>query len=237
MARLVVDELERKTAGAATTHAPVAAATAAAKSSPQMPTSTNLRGKRIDAVVAAQASHSETQGGPKWAEDCGLCALKNLTGEPSFTLSDVLAVARPMQAKLAAARSAGRTTLVEHMQEGKGNFSGGVLCALLEKHGYVCVGGLDGACERLEFFAHVAGSRLVGCLWRTGGDGQTQVTSGHWLCASYVHDAASSFESRVWVRKDSCGSTADTKTTESIMADLRSATADGRDFLVVVDTQ
>ena len=63
---------------------------AAAESGTQ--TVVNMRGKRIDSVVAAQGSHSEGTGrrANPWPEDCGLCALKNLTAEPSFSLKTCL---------------------------------------------------------------------------------------------------------------------------------------------------
>ena len=60
------------------------------------PGATNHRGGKVDVIVSAQGSHRETPSGAVWGSDCGLCAIKNVTVDATLTLSNLLAVVRPL---------------------------------------------------------------------------------------------------------------------------------------------
>ena len=85
----------------------------------------NTRGFDVKLMVSTQASHVDSAG-VTWREDCGLCAVKNVTVQPDFTLSDLLAVIETKNQESKDQQSP--PSLFEH---GKGNFSGAALTMLM----------------------------------------------------------------------------------------------------------
>ena len=88
--------------------------------------------------ISEQASHKETEGSLCWRLDCGLCAAKNVTCNVSFTLPEMLAVARPLQAAINAEVKAGANSKGRVLDESAGNFNAKAIEALLDTRGYAC---------------------------------------------------------------------------------------------------
>ena len=156
-------------------------------------------------IVSAQGSHRETPSGAVWGSDCGLCAIKNVTVDATLTLSNLLAVVRPLQEKKVGGGA-------DFLDEGNGDFNGQGLVAFLEENGYQCAFGRGHLIELLEMLCLTPiGARFMGVVWHVPGEPQHDFTeqsehtthlascccAGHWLGASYEHSSRP-FAERRW---------------------------------------
>ena len=202
----------------------------------------NRRGAPVDALVARQSTHKEADGEDAWGDDCGLCALKNVTSNASFTLPAMLAVARPMQAAIDAEVAAGAEAKARIFEEKIGNFNTRAIEGLLETQDYACArlsekeGGKSGMARALVEQLCIAsgiGPRVCGVVWRLGvveDDGKA--TGGHWCGASYEH-SDKPLTQRRWYEKDSLLAAAKPVSFEAVFRTLDGTEHDNRDFVVI----
>ncbi|KAJ8613160.1 hypothetical protein CTAYLR_004828 [Chrysophaeum taylorii] len=193
------------------------------------------RGNDARAVVARQGAHGISN-------DCGLCALKNVTVNTTITVQETLETARELQQVLdSEVLTSGMHSEVDHF-DNTGNFSGKVLVELAFKHGYRLYrisSENDGQCGHaralVETLSFLANSRLCGALWRLGSAIGTAAASGHWVAASHVPSLAD-WRQHEWAFKDSLVSgPAKITITEDVLAKLDSAERQRAEFFVVVD--
>ena len=123
--------------------------------------------------------------------DCGLCALKNITGAMELvTLKDMLEVLHA-------------NPVVPEYVYGVGDFSGEALKGFLRSMDYCPLTAVGNVSKHLEFFCQAFGPRVVGVVWRVGSVGDKEkVAHGHWVGMAYEHDAAREFMARRWHYKD-----------------------------------
>ena len=189
----------------------------------------NLRGGDVKKVFSRQASHKDEQGNV-WEKDCGLCALKNITGVMEHvTLKSMLEVLHANQP-------------VPVYVPGEGNFSGEALKVFLRSMDYAPLTGVGNVSNHVEFFCQAFGPRVVGVVWRVGNvGGKDKVAHGHWVGMTYEHDAARDFAARHWHYKDgavhhSVGEAMDTTAALAKLEAVDSAdTAKLRDWFLVMD--
>ena len=141
-------------------------------------------------AVVAQGSH----GLPL---DCGLCALKNVTGDVEILAEAAFATARALEATLCEqeATIGPQRSIVRHFMEGTGNLSGCAIkeIALANAYGFYRLSReQEGECGHaralMEMLSILTGPRLCGALWRQGpGVAGADASYGHWVGAAHIH--------------------------------------------------
>jgi hypothetical protein len=190
-------------------------------------------GNNRDKMVALQGSHG-------MADDCGLCALKNITGNPGISKAETLVLARKFEAELDETDSA--PNQVHHL-DATGNFSGRVLEAVAAANDYgtyrlskETFGECGDARALVETLCILLKSRVCGVVWREGSavDGTATSSWGHWLGASYLPNLGD-WRSHNWALKDSLDSNVHIGSTEQLLERLDEVERKRFDFFVVVD--
>ena len=93
----------------------------------------NSRRFAVDAIISVQGqSFERTSLAGRWRRDCGLCAIRNVTGNKSLSLVGLLEMVRPMQLQITPADSTGGSN---YLTEGHGDFNGIGLMKYLEVNG------------------------------------------------------------------------------------------------------
>lgn len=122
----------------------------------------------MEIIVSPQASHID-KGGATYHADCGLCALKNVTGNSDFGLEGLLEVCSKIQ-------QPGES---EHSlyHAGIGNFSGRAIMEYAATADYTCLtpglgerGSAEQASAVIEIFCTALKDRVVGLIWRLPSD-------------------------------------------------------------------
>ena len=196
--------------------------------------SSSHRGLDGKPMVAHQQDHG-------LANDCGLCALKNATGNANIYIDDVLEIANRFESALKAEEAAsGVKSSVRHVDE-TGNFSGAVLVAVAEANNYAAYRlskEQDGECGHaralVETLCLLANARVCGVVWRLGGAIGAATSSGHWVAASHI-PSIRDWRTHQWFFKDSLRNDAVAKSTEEILLELDTAERRRADFYVIVD--
>ena len=122
---------------------------------------------------------------------------KSVTCNASFTLPEMLAVARPLQVSIDAEVKAGANPKGWVLGESVGNLNAKAIEALLDTRDYACarlplrLGEAPSGKPRalIEHLCSDIGKRVCGVIWRLGEVGKDGVdaTAGHWLGAAYEH--------------------------------------------------
>ena len=188
------------------------------------------RGNDGTLVIARQGSHGVKN-------DCGLCALKNVTVCTQFSLQDAQKIAPDLDSE----GTVGMFTPVTHGDD-TGNFSGTALSLLAYKFGYGAYTAMrpqsseqHPARALVEMFCILLNERVTGVIWREGTPMVAPSNWGHWIAASHIPNLGH-WTTHTWAIKDSMGDgRAHLWSTLDVLNKLDKVDSLGFDVYVIVD--
>jgi hypothetical protein len=129
------------------------------------------------------------------SQDCGWCALVNVTGAASITPESAISIANKLEDELCSSESKLECkSQSRHFDRCSGNYSGRALKAIAAKHNYGFyrlareqAGKCGHARALFEGLCSLDSARVCGAIWRLGDADGFAASQGHWVCASHLH--------------------------------------------------